>query len=87
MPCDKWQTSHYDRRRQWINNIKNVPCIDCGGIFPPECMDFHHRDPKQKVMSIGQNIKLGLSRLIAEIEKCDIICANCHRIRSKASAV
>jgi len=44
-------------------------------------LDFHHRDPSTKVMDIAEAQRHGWSigRIQVEIEKCDIICANCHR--------
>ena len=47
----------------------------------PACLEFHHRDPKQKDMNISQMWRLGYSweRLTEEIAKCDVLCANCHR--------
>ena len=70
-----------DERREMIHAIKSKPCDMCGGTFPPYCMDFHHRDPATKKFGIGQHASvIGLQKLLDEIEKCDILCANCHRI-------
>lgn len=70
-----------------IRKIKNVPCMDCGHNFPPVCMDFDHRDPEQKVGTISSMIGSNCKRedIFEEIEKCDIVCANCHRIRHLGS--
>lgn len=70
--------------RQLLNELKDVPCMDCGGRFPPECMDFDHRDPTQKAFGIGGSVGLAPARLRAEAAKCDVVCANCHRIRTTA---
>ena len=37
-----------ERRRVLILELKSKPCLDCGNVFPPECMDFDHRDPEEK---------------------------------------
>lgn len=67
-------------RRQFIDEIKSVPCEVCENTFPPYCMDFHHRDPETKKFGIGQQATVcGLERLLAEIDKCAILCAICHR--------
>ena len=59
------------------------PCQDCGGVFPPCVMDFDHLDPKQKVKSVAELVQSGSQKaLLREIEKCDLVCANCHRIRT-----
>ena len=66
---------------------KQVPCVDCGDRFPPECMDFDHiaeRGPK--LFNISKAGGRTFAPLLAEIAKCDLICANCHRIRSRARA-
>lgn len=72
----------YDSRRDWLNAVKAVPCADCGNSYPPECMDFDHKDPLTKAFHIGNALSKRLSTIIAEIEKCEVVCANCHRIRT-----
>lgn len=58
------------------------PCMDCGQYFPAVCMDFDHRDPKQKRFSISNDIARLWEKTLEEIAKCDLVCANCHRIRT-----
>jgi hypothetical protein len=55
-------------------------CIHCGEDFP-ECLDFHHRDPKEKTHTISHMATrgYGIKAIRAEIAKCDLVCANCHR--------
>jgi hypothetical protein len=46
-------------------------------------MDFDHRDPSTKLRSVTQMISnFGIERILAEAAKCDIVCANCHRLRT-----
>jgi hypothetical protein len=68
----------------WLRNLRRVPCMDCGGVFPPHVMDFDHRDPTQKSFSLAAEKVLLKNRKVleAEVAKCDVICANCHRIRT-----
>ena len=69
-----------ERRNALLYDIKSVPCARCGGTFPPYCMDFHHRNPEDKKFTIaGKMSTIGLEKLLDEIAKCDILCANCHR--------
>lgn len=70
--------------RKIIEDLKRSPCIDCGLNFPPECMDFDHVRGKKK-FDVGQAARLigRLEPLLVEIEKCELVCANCHRIRTK----
>jgi hypothetical protein len=57
------------------------PCMDCGES-DPVCLDFHHRDPSIKSFEIARGVKCrSLEAVQAEIAKCDVVCANCHRRR------
>jgi Zn finger protein HypA/HybF involved in hydrogenase expression len=61
--------------------LKEHPCVDCGNA-DIRVLDFDHQDPSVKEFNIGCD---GLNRrtalLLLEIKKCDIRCANCHRIK------
>jgi len=71
-------------RRSLVQIKKLCCCCDCGKVFPPCAMDFDHRNPKSKRFVISKKIlkKIKLSILIAEIKKCDVVCSNCHRVRT-----
>ena len=69
------------RFRDFINLIKSTPCKDCGGSFPPVAMDFDHVQGN-KVKSITDMFSYSKERVLAEIKKCDVVCANCHRVRT-----
>lgn len=43
------------------------------------CLDFHHRDPDMKISIVSRMTDRSLLRIIEEIEKCDLVCSNCHR--------
>ena len=60
----------------------NKPCIDCGKMFPACCMDFDHI-LGEKAFNISGNNTAGAEILIKEIAKCELVCSNCHRIRTK----
>ncbi len=69
--------------QELVDEIKAKPCMDCGGLFPSVCMDFDHRDPTTKTATIAKLIGNGSKKkLLEEIEKCDLVCSNCHRIRT-----
>ena len=72
------------RAKTFVNSLKIAPCMDCKGTFPPVAMDFDHRDPKDKILGVAQaaNQGWGVTRIQTEIDKCDLVCANCHRIRT-----
>lgn len=71
-----------ERTRKIILEAKDVPCEDCGVVYPSYVMDFDHRDPAQKRMSVPQAANYGVKALLVEIAKCDVVCANCHRERT-----
>lgn len=64
--------------------MKRVPCADCGGTFHPFVMDFDHREGEAKRFNISAAVPLGLSleSVAEEAAKCDVICSNCHRMRT-----
>ena len=68
---------------EFLRELRKVPCLDCGGTFLPHQMDFDHRDPSTKSFQVTDSGLLkGRERLLAEIAKCDIVCANCHAART-----
>jgi hypothetical protein len=60
-------------------------CVDCGYATCPQALQFHHRDPSTKDFRLGE-FNGSLARLIEEAAKCDLVCANCHRIRHAREA-
>ena len=46
----------------------------------PVCLDFHHRDPAEKIAPVATMARSGnLEKVHTEIDKCVVLCANCHR--------
>lgn len=69
------------KKREWWPAFKaSLFCTRCGENHPA-CLDFHHRDPVEKDFAVHQAIRRrwGQARVLAEIAKCDVLCANCHR--------
>lgn len=71
---------------QFLRELRKVPCKDCGGTYLPHQMDFDHRDPATKSFGLtwSRAMLAPRDRLLAEIAKCDIVCANCHALRTYA---
>ena len=69
------------RHRRLVADLKSQPCQDCGQTFPPHVMDFDHVGEKTGEVS-KYVYTSGTATLLAEIERCDVVCANCHRIRT-----
>ena len=77
------------RRRQYemdefIRSQKQNPCKDCKNSFHFAAMQFDHLDGKKKVIILSQISRMGWSkeRVLEEIAKCDLVCANCHAVRT-----
>lgn len=58
-------------------------CAKCGGVFDPCQYDFHHVNPEEKDFTIGENVLVGKEKFIMEVNKCILLCANCHRLEHK----
>jgi hypothetical protein len=62
-----------------VAKIKLTGCIRCGYNKCAEAIEFHHKD-SNKEATISNMVNNGQRKaLLAEIKKCDILCANCHR--------
>lgn len=73
--------------RALIAEAKDRPCEDCGGRFPTCAMDLDHVRG-EKSFKVSEAVQLAfattLERVRFEIAKCEVVCANCHRIRTEA---
>ena len=82
--CKPCRSTYSSKRRRDIKIVaveyKGGKCLDCNKTYPPEVYDFHHRDPNKKDFSVGQNSK-SFKSIKKELNKCDLLCSNCHRIR------
>jgi hypothetical protein len=88
-----WRLRHRDsllekrHKRQeeiktWYRQYKTtIRCIRCGEN-DPACLQFHHRSRGEKKMSIATYVfqASNLEKFIQELDKCDVLCANCHLI-------
>lgn len=70
------------QKKKYLNELKGQPCADCGKNYPFYVMDFDHRDRSTKAFNIGHMLRQGWGKIKTEVEKCDVVCANCHRIRT-----
>lgn len=72
--------------REWLNELKNRPCTDCGFWYPAVVMDFDHVQGKVLDISEMRRRRMARSKIEAEVAKCELVCANCHRLRTQARA-
>lgn len=64
-------------QRDWFKEFKSkLKCIHCSENHPA-VIQFHHRDPSEGDRPVSSLIG-NRERLMAELEKCDVLCANCH---------
>lgn len=82
---EKWaerQRQLRKRIKEYIWDIKSKSkCCKCG-VNHPAVLDFHHRDPSQKDAELADMMKnkWSIERILIELAKCDVMCANCHRL-------
>ena len=74
-----------NRIRKIIEKAKARPCADCGGRFPTCVMDLDHVRGT-KAFKVSEAVQAAyaypLEKVYTEIAKCEVVCANCHRIRT-----
>jgi hypothetical protein len=58
---------------------KGGKCVKCGYKKCISALDFHHLDPNKKDFSISQNMNMSWDKIKKEIDKCILVCSNCHR--------
>jgi predicted aminopeptidase len=77
-PKNKARAELRRKRRCKFNRL----LVDCRKATP--CMDFDHRDEDSKRMGVSEMFMqcFSVGSLLAELNKCDIVCANCHRFRT-----
>jgi transcription elongation factor Elf1 len=67
-------------REQFQAYKKTLSCLICGES-ESACLDFHHLDPSKKDAAIGEIMASSpsIAKVMIEVEKCVVLCANCHR--------
>ena len=71
------------RRRRWLHLLEH-PCVDCGES-DPLVLEFDHRSEKRAGVNELMRNHRTWPEISAEIEKCDVRCANCHRRRTAST--
>lgn len=69
-----------------FRKFKEKPCIDCSIQYHPAAMHWHHKPGLPKVNNVGTLVNQGKREAaLAEIAKCELLCANCHAVRTWGS--
>lgn len=85
------------RNKKWSVFLRHISdeiklilgCTKCGYAQHPRALDFHHRDRNNKSFEVSTAVGqcFGLIKFLKEISKCDVLCANCHRIETHKERV
>lgn len=65
-----------------LHAMKTVPCMDCGNSYHPYVMDFDHVRGEKKFNLSKAGNRFSRETILEEAAKCDIVCSNCHRMRT-----
>ena len=84
---DRWSDSRAKTREEnrknnrlvLLNYLSNHPCVDCG-MSDIRVLQFDHRPDEIKVTEVTKMVDNKTARMLDEIKKCDVRCANCHII-------
>lgn len=72
-------------RKRHLIEVFGGKCVDCGYSGHPAAFHFDHRDPGTKCGNVSTMMTGTWKGLVEELKKCDLVCANCHAIRTASS--
>ena len=67
------------KRKRLLVDYKGGKCERCGYNKNLAALEFHHIDPKTKEFNMGRNLSRDMDKLKLEVDKCMLLCANCHK--------
>lgn len=70
------------KTKDFIQKLKAAPCFDCKIEYPYYVMQFDHLDGHRKLLKISSMFRAGKQAILDEIQKCELVCANCHAERT-----
>lgn len=75
--------TYREKVREYVRTQKESgPCMDCGVSYPYYVMEYDHIEDN-KIRSVAKITSNGsMDQVIKEITKCDLICSNCHKVRT-----
>ena len=78
---NKYTKQRWKNRKLKAIEYKGGKCSSCGYNKCPDVLEFHHKDPKQKEFDWKKLRQMSWDKVTNELDKCDILCSNCHRER------
>jgi len=80
----QYNSGKLQKKRAFINNYKlSLGCRICGYKEHPVALELNHIDPLTKSFQIAQALaSYSMEKIKAELEKCEVLCANCHQIHT-----
>jgi len=80
--------AHRGRARAWMASLKEgIPCHDCGEIYPVWVMHWDHLPEFEKLDAISVMVgSRAREAILEELKKCELVCGNCHVMRTVARA-
>ena len=83
--CTSCTTKYKKKRRNELKlkaiEYKGGKCFDCNEVFHPSVYDFHHINTKDREKRGDVIRDISWNKMTSELDKCVLLCANCHRIR------
>ena len=78
--CNKNRSAQFRREfKETCIDYLGGECWSCKGEFPVSVFDFHHLDPAQKDVEVSKLTFKPWDEVVAELDKCALLCSNCHR--------
>jgi len=77
--CNSCVVKRYRRKtKEKAVAYKGGKCLLCGYLKCMRALEFHHLDPKEKEIKISDNTTHTWEKLVKELDKCVLLCSNCH---------
>lgn len=69
-----------EKRKEYLIKLKGGACEKCNYKKNKNCLVFHHRDPSNKLFNLSKRSLSSnkMEKIIHEVQKCDLLCHNCH---------
>jgi len=82
----EWYKRRDEKNKQMLLEMKSKPCTDCKRTYPTYVMEFDHvpglGKKKSNIAAMAGSRSLTSKSFVEELKKCELVCSNCHRIRT-----